>query len=231
MITLGIIFLIGGIIMAVAGNSQNNNLEMQFESMFSSGRANPGDLLLIGGIILIVIGLILIIAGAARLSNKNNSTPAGTANSEGAPLTGGNTVSSEYICKNCGATVPADSKYCNKCGTEVIQDTYCPNCGEKVPEGSLFCNKCGNKLTSEETEQLTPQAGVSEETVVSDGPVCKNCGEKLPANSKFCYLCGTSVENEIFCPFCGKKLPADSTFCYECGGKIEQKIGENSVEL
>ena len=58
------------------------------------------------------------------------------------------------ICPNCGAEVPRTAKFCNSCGTQMINEPeqteeegkICPNCGEKVEEDSAFCGNCGTKL-------------------------------------------------------------------------------------
>lgn len=49
-------------------------------------------------------------------------------------------------CPNCGADVPAGSKFCNNCGQKLVAESKCPNCGADVPPGSKFCNNCGHKL-------------------------------------------------------------------------------------
>ena len=57
-------------------------------------------------------------------------------------------------CESCGAELPIDSVFCNKCGTkqgeletEVIMASHtCPNCGERLEDGDAFCTSCGYKL-------------------------------------------------------------------------------------
>ncbi len=66
MVVLGVIALIGGIISAVFGNMQNNDLEAQFNSFFNNGSANPGDVFIYIGIAAAVIGVLLIIIGAVK---------------------------------------------------------------------------------------------------------------------------------------------------------------------
>lgn len=48
-------------------------------------------------------------------------------------------------CSSCGATVPSDSRFCNRCGAPL----GCPSCGNICPPGSRFCNYCGQRLASE----------------------------------------------------------------------------------
>ena len=66
MVGFGIISLILGVISIVYGNSQNNDVEAQLESMFSNGTTNPGDTFLYVGIALAVLGLILLFVGMSK---------------------------------------------------------------------------------------------------------------------------------------------------------------------
>jgi membrane protease subunit (stomatin/prohibitin family) len=50
------------------------------------------------------------------------------------------------LCSNCRAEVPADSKFCPKCGTKFGGATTCPKCQANVPAGSNFCPSCGEKI-------------------------------------------------------------------------------------
>ncbi len=67
-------------------------------------------------------------------------TPQGPAQAPAAAL---------VICPKCGSKVPATSKFCPECGTQLGQATgtmNCPNCGKSIPAGSKFCPECGNKI-------------------------------------------------------------------------------------
>jgi membrane protease subunit (stomatin/prohibitin family) len=54
------------------------------------------------------------------------------------------------ICPNCGAKVPATSKFCAECGTTLstpsVGTVKCPKCGHPVMTNAKFCPECGNKL-------------------------------------------------------------------------------------
>ncbi len=53
------------------------------------------------------------------------------------------------ICPKCGAKVPATSKFCPECGTQLGQVEgmmNCPKCGKSIPANSKFCPECGNKF-------------------------------------------------------------------------------------
>ena len=70
MLVLGIIAIIVGVVLAIIGNEQNNDLGAQFESFLSSGSTNPGDTFLYIGIAVAVVGLILLIVGITQKNKK-----------------------------------------------------------------------------------------------------------------------------------------------------------------
>jgi len=51
------------------------------------------------------------------------------------------------ICPKCGAHVPATSKFCPECGTNLTPPSQatinCPKCGHSIPASSKFCPECG----------------------------------------------------------------------------------------
>ena len=53
-------------------------------------------------------------------------------------------------CSKCKKDVDSDSKFCNKCGTELKlidkQKDYCCSCGCPVYDVSEFCVNCGKRL-------------------------------------------------------------------------------------
>lgn len=57
-------------------------------------------------------------------------------------------------CESCGAELPINSAFCNKCGskledleTEVVTaGKICPKCGAAIEAGDAFCISCGYKL-------------------------------------------------------------------------------------
>jgi len=54
------------------------------------------------------------------------------------------------ICANCNSPVPATSKFCPECGTQIAAPSAatkkCPNCGHSVVATDKFCPECGQKL-------------------------------------------------------------------------------------
>lgn len=53
----------------------------------------------------------------------------------------------QAVCPNCGASVPAGSKFCLSCGEKMVSNAaFCPNCGRPLPAGAKFCSECGSKV-------------------------------------------------------------------------------------
>jgi membrane protease subunit (stomatin/prohibitin family) len=59
-------------------------------------------------------------------------------------------VAALVICPKCGEKVPATSKFCPNCGTNLTPPSEgamkCPNCGKSIPANSKFCPECGFKI-------------------------------------------------------------------------------------
>lgn len=52
------------------------------------------------------------------------------------------------FCRYCGAKIPEDSVYCEKCGAKLIQveapeTQLCSTCSSVLPRGAQFCDECG----------------------------------------------------------------------------------------
>lgn len=50
-------------------------------------------------------------------------------------------------CPSCQATIPANSRFCPECGTN-LQGVTCPKCQAQNQPGAKFCNNCGEALRS-----------------------------------------------------------------------------------
>ncbi|MBS3817495.1 MAG: hypothetical protein KGY76_08045, partial [Candidatus Thermoplasmatota archaeon] len=73
-------------------------------------------------------------------------------------------------CGNCGASIPADSTTCPKCGVEFDMETVkCSECGEWIPATSDNCPECGAEFikTGEEVEDYTERMRKQYEKFVS----------------------------------------------------------------
>ncbi len=62
-----------------------------------------------------------------------------------------NEVKNVNICPNCGAEISRTSRFCDKCGTEIIKAPQeppmgvCKVCGSPIEKDALFCGNCGAK--------------------------------------------------------------------------------------
>jgi membrane protease subunit (stomatin/prohibitin family) len=72
----------------------------------------------------------------------------------GAPAAGAPSMAL-VVCPDCKAQIPATSKFCPNCGTNLITTaakpaqaptTTCPKCGEQASAAASFCPNCGEKL-------------------------------------------------------------------------------------
>ncbi len=77
-------------------------------------------------------------------------------------------------CPACGADTPEESRFCYKCGHQMVTINRCGHCSAVLPADAVFCSTCGHKLT---------------ETIT-----CKECGQSLPHGTKFCFHCGAKQE-------------------------------------
>lgn len=98
-------------------------------------------------------------------------------------------------CPQCGAMVPASSRFCNECGYEMGSEAraavpsglVCPSCGTAVDRDMKFCISCGTKLSFEE-----PAATLAKEPAA--GRRCPVCGNGVDESMLFCISCGTKLE-------------------------------------
>lgn len=142
-------------------------------------------------------------------------------------------------CPNCGAEVPANSAFCNVCGTKIekieiprrqMGGKICPQCGTPAEDNSAFCTACGMKLPETvqmpafQQEQLPPMRCPGCNALIEGGQAfCTNCGRKITENS----VETVPVQEEYQmpekrkCPQCGAEIEEEQIFCTNCGARIE----------
>ena len=79
-------------------------------------------------------------------------------------------------CPKCHSDTPEQSRYCYRCGHQMIVLNSCPECSAELPTEAKFCHACGFKLDTQQT--------------------CPHCSAKIVAGSKFCGDCGKSVRGD-----------------------------------
>lgn len=82
------------------------------------------------------------------LKPENQVTPASYSNKPHVSTPTPQTVfqSTGSICKNCGTTLEAGSRFCTRCGCAVSVERICPNCKTPAKADAAFCAACGTRL-------------------------------------------------------------------------------------
>ena len=125
-------------------------------------------------------------------------------------------IKGTIFCPNCNTEIPANSQFCNVCGTKIEQPQpeppvqpsgrVCAKCGAPLEEDQLFCTNCGAKVEAAPAPAPTPAPTPApvptpspvpavEEPPVSEPEkiLCPNCGKELKPEQKFCTSCGTQI--------------------------------------
>ncbi len=76
-------------------------------------------------------------------------------------------------CPACQAQIPPDSRFCPKCGEQLVVVRKCPSCGRNVDAEAKFCSQCGQDLSSK--------------------PACPSCKKEVVPGTKFCPHCGEKL--------------------------------------
>ncbi len=79
-------------------------------------------------------------------------------------------------CPKCHTDTPEQSRYCYRCGHQMIVQNLCPSCHQELPSEAVYCLYCGLRLDAKET--------------------CPNCQAEMIPGSKFCGKCGKPVKRD-----------------------------------
>ncbi|MDH4155727.1 MAG: SPFH domain-containing protein [candidate division Zixibacteria bacterium] len=83
---------------------------------------------------------------------------------------------STVTCPKCHTDTPEQSRFCYRCGHQMVTQNTCPSCHKELPTEAAFCLHCGYKLDAK--------------------PVCPHCSEEIIPGSKFCGSCGKRIEGD-----------------------------------
>lgn len=150
LLVIAIITLVLGFALWGSGNAMNNDMDVQMESIFNDGVADPGSSRITLGIILMVIAGIILVTYIAQEIQKNKEVPDGI--SEGETISKQESKKVPVLCINCGNKIPNGGTFCNKCGNEIKKEKilpkviYCTKCGKENPGDSEFCAYCGTPI-------------------------------------------------------------------------------------
>ena len=64
----------------------------------------------------------------------------------------GNQMIAQNVCQNCNEPLPTEASFCMHCGQKLDAKTYCPHCSEETVPGSKFCGSCGKSITGDNAE-------------------------------------------------------------------------------
>ena len=154
-------------IMAAKGYTQKDVLSADVQKAYAEGLGNMtinGG----GGAAGDMIGLGVAMAAAGAVAPQLGEMFKGFAHTD-------TTQTHEVKCVKCGATIPANAKFCLECGEKVAILTstdiiVCPECGNSVAKGK-FCSECGHKFVI----------------------VCPKCNKDVLHGAKFCLECGEKL--------------------------------------
>jgi membrane protease subunit (stomatin/prohibitin family) len=83
----------------------------------------------------------------------------------------------QAVCPDCHHNIPGDSRFCPRCGHQLLRLLRCGNCGKNLTPKARFCSQCG---------QSTDQK--------MEGKLCRQChAENLPG-AIFCNDCGLKLD-------------------------------------
>lgn len=125
--------------MAALGN-MDEYIEFRTAEGIGDAAENPGGA---GDATSTGVGLGAGIGLAGAMSGAMRDAFSGTSGSQSSSAPAAATMT----CPNCQATIPATSKFCPECGTN-LQERTCPTCHARVAPGAKFCSNCGQALTA-----------------------------------------------------------------------------------
>jgi membrane protease subunit (stomatin/prohibitin family) len=91
----------------------------------------------------------------------------------GEPITSAAMLEAGLHCPECHAAVGADSRFCARCGHQMVVARKCPQCAKNVTALANFCSSCGLDL--------------------SHKLACASCATPLPTGTRYCFQCGEKV--------------------------------------
>ncbi|EKD38807.1 MAG: hypothetical protein ACD_75C00602G0008 [uncultured bacterium] len=85
-------------------------------------------------------------------------------------------AAAQVNCPDCHNPIPADSRFCPKCGHQLLQLVRCIDCGKNLTPKARFCSQCGRMIEQKLKPKICPQCGVEN---LYNAIFCNECGERL----------------------------------------------------
>jgi membrane protease subunit (stomatin/prohibitin family) len=82
----------------------------------------------------------------------------------------------EAVCAECQNSIPADSKFCPRCGHQQLIFEQCQKCGKNLPPTAKFCPRCGHPVEEKVGPKACPKCKYQN---LAESIYCNQCGEKL----------------------------------------------------
>lgn len=90
--------------------------------------------------------------------------------------TGQAAPAAESRCSDCGNPVPAEARFCPRCGHQQVVFMQCADCGKNLTPGAKFCSRCGQPADRKPA-----------------GAICTACNHENLPGAKFCGNCGLKL--------------------------------------
>lgn len=157
-------------VMRAKGYTEKDVLQAEVQKAYAEGIGNMTISGSGGGVAGDMLGLGLGMAAAGAVAPQMSEMFKGIA-----PTANTEAPAPEAKCAKCGASIPANSKFCLECGEKItppVPDNMivCPQCNNTVVKGK-FCPECGYKFIT----------------------ACPQCGKELVPGAKFCPECGEKL--------------------------------------
>ncbi len=110
------------------------------------------------------LGMMLPNIFAIRQSQQNPSAPIETS------------VLAKIACPDCHLSIPGDSRFCPRCGHQLLRLMRCSNCGKNLTPKARFCSQCGRPTDQKVAAKICRQCHAEN---LADAIFCNDCGLKL----------------------------------------------------